>query len=147
MRRKIGFAPIREWDTSAINRCAHVSKSIHLTLHGDNVISESRTAANPRGDNSKTVLKGKLHEPIQTSKVSQVSWRVESDNKLVRTWDLPQHVEEIEVSVSDGKNCRAEISYRLKAGFNEYRLLSIKTKQPMFFVALSAHDIICTATD
>lgn len=125
----------------------NVKKSLRLSLQGGNVISENYSSMNKSGQTSGFVAEGKFRNEMVLSRDSQSSWRVQDSNTLVRTWSRPQHTEVMQVSVTEGSGCRATIAYQLKPGFQEYRMLSISTKEPLYFNAVSAENISCRATN
>jgi hypothetical protein len=124
---------------------SHANKSIQLSLQGGNVISEHAVAVGRRGQTSERKSDGNLGKTIAL-KQSRVAWRVKDDNTLVREWDRPQHVETLEIRVTNN-SCRAAIAYRLKPGFTEYRQTIIRTGEPAYLRAVEADRMTCTVRD
>jgi hypothetical protein len=123
-----------------------VRKTVRLTLEGGNAISEATTATGSSGRTVGFVGEGKLREQMSRGR-SQASWRVQDEHTLVRTASRPQHTEIMEVSVTGQNTCAAKLSYHLKPGFNEYMMRSIRNRQPLYFDAVSAENIVCKAAE
>jgi hypothetical protein len=126
------------------NTTSTASKSVRLTLAADGKIAEHYSASNRRGQTNSRHGEGRFRETIGPRKRSQVSWHVENQKTLVRTWSREQHVQTIKVTAISDSSCRAEISFRLKPGFREFRMTSIATGEPTFHSAVSATQIKCT---
>lgn len=119
------------------------SKSIRLNLQGGNAVSETRTVTNQRGQTNARSAEGRFRGTMKVSKTVQSSWRVQDSKTLVRTENRPQHVEVMRVMTTSASACQAEITYRLKPGFQEYRMTSIAHRDAVFLSSLSAEQVAC----
>jgi hypothetical protein len=121
------------------------SRSVRLNLGGGNVIAETRNVS--AGGRTNTLnTAGRFRDRLNAARTVQSSWRVQDSRSLVRTESRPQHTETIRIGVDSQNRCHAAISYRLKAGFREYRMTSLGTGRPVYLSALSAEQVTCTIT-
>ena len=124
-----------------------VSRSVRLTLRGGNAVSESVSATNARGQSWTGSAEGRLRDSMQVSGTPRsTTWKVQDSRTLIRTFSGSQHLEVIRVTMDASGACRAQVSYQLKPGFAEYRMLSISRRTPLYFSSLQAEQIRCTAT-
>jgi hypothetical protein len=122
----------------------HTRKAVRLTLAADGKVAEHYSATNRRGQANTGVGEGRFRETIGPPKRGRVSWQVENQKTLVRSWDREQHVEIIRVTANSDSSCRAEISFRLKPGFREYLAYTISSGKPAYHSAISATQVKCT---
>ena len=118
-----------------------VSKSIRLSLRGGNVISDSFVATNGPKSSYRTNA-GRLGNSIDFSSESKATWSVKDSKSLVRTQDRAQHASVITVTTQSDTSCSATISYALKPGFQEYRLVRV-SGHVVYLRSLSAENVSC----
>jgi hypothetical protein len=125
----------------------NVTVQIRLTLRGGNLVGEVVHADNLHGGTRTVSREGTFRESIERGSVTptKVSWRVGESNTLVRTADAPQHIQTMRVYMTSDMTCRAEVSYRLKPGFKEYKFTSIKLGVPIYESSIYAKNITCRA--
>ena len=123
------------------SRTYRLNKNVRLTLQGNNSISEIFSSVS---DTTRTRANdGKIGIPINAA----LSWNVQDTNTLIRTLDQPQNLLTIRVTVGVSNSCSAQISYRLKPGFSEYQLRSMKHPgQFVYFSSISVQQISCKST-
>ena len=123
-----------------------VKKNIRLTLEGGNVISEATSATNASGKTVGFSSEGKLRERM-TRGQNQTTWRVQDERTLVRTRETPDHIEVMQLTVTDPNGCRASLSYQLKPGISEIMLRSIRNGEPLYFSSISVENMTCKASE
>ena len=124
-------------------RVNSVAKSVRLTLQGGSAISEQFEARNMRGRSRSTALEGRLREGMERGR-STVAWRVGDSRTLVRHASLPQHTMTIQVRTLSDTSCEATVAYRLKPGFHEYRMRSIRDGEPLYMSSITPQQVACS---
>ena len=125
----------------------NVAVQIRLALRGGNLVGEVVHADNLRGGTRKVSREGTFRESMVRGSVTptKVSWRVGDSKTLIRTADAPQHIMTMRVYMISDTTCRAEVSFRLKPGFTEYKFTSIKSGLPIYMSSYYARNITCRA--
>lgn len=118
---------------------------IRLKLQGGNLIEEMVHAKNQRGQARTISRQGRFRETMFRGSANpvSVSWGVEDSKTLIRTTNFLQHTDTIRVFITSDTTCRAEVSFRLKPGFREYRFISIGLGVPIYLSSIRAKNITC----
>jgi hypothetical protein len=120
------------------------TKSVRLSLHGDDTISDSTLSMNERGLTSSRTAEGRLGEEIEDT---GSSWEVKDSKTLLRTNVRRQHIQTIRVTTLSDTTCRAEVKFTLKAGFVEFQLVRTSNGEFMYVRSISAEKVSCRVTD
>jgi hypothetical protein len=107
------------------------SKSVQVTLQGGNALVETRSVAN-NGRSSARTGTGSFNHTLDLAKTIKSSWRVLNARTLVRKENRAQHVELVTVRMTGSATCKADVSYQLKPGFREYKVLVLGGKGSIF---------------
>src|SRR5450631_423061 len=116
-----------------------VDQHLTVTLHDNNKVTEQRNWKAPT-DSASIGVNAAFGMKVPEGKFS-VTWKVESQNSLIRYREFPQHIEILHIKVVS-KNCEATVTHSLKKGFSEYERFNSKW-QPTYYSALRSSGIIC----
>jgi hypothetical protein len=116
---------------------ATVSHDITAILSGKNTIQDYvKTQAAIFGqDDKRDMSLGKT--------TTQARWHVVSPSKLVRIYNWPQSQTTMTVTVH-GSTCTADVEYRLRPGFTEYKFWDIQLNDWAFYNPVKFVSATCT---
>ena len=113
--------------------------------HNLQIVFSGRTVVENRDRNTKNLSdRNAMDQDLGGGEESAtyVSWRVETNTRLVRTQRDPQSTRTMTVTLTPGNACHLEVTDKLNPGFSEYAFLRISTHTLGYF---SSYRVIRTS--
>jgi hypothetical protein len=123
------------------------SVKVLLTLRGANQINDEVHSDNLAGHQRTWSRAGAFREKIGgPASSTRTAWHVEDKKTIIRTTDYDQQTLTVRVVMTSDAACSAQVVYRLKPGFKEYKLISIRRGTPLYLSAIRVENVLCQAT-